>query len=183
MAISRANSNLEREESVLLLGLSLLLLALVILTLVALKKKAMGLPHGKLHIADSQKWSRCERELFSSRYRLVGRPDYLFQEKGQFIPVEIKSGRSPHSPHASHVFQLIAYCLLVEESTGFVPPYGIIAYRDGHFRVNYTPALKAELLKIVDEMRKTLTIGQEPEAKESPKCFRCGYRPICFKRA
>ncbi|MDW8101737.1 MAG: CRISPR-associated protein Cas4 [Anaerolineae bacterium] len=141
----------------------------------------MGLPRGKLHIADSQKWSRCERELFSPRHRLVGRPDYLFQEKGQFIPVEIKSGRSPHSPYASHVFQLVAYCLLVEENTGFVPPYGIIAYRDGHFCVKYTPALKAELLKIVEEMRKTLTLGQEPEVKESSKCHRCGYRSICFR--
>ncbi len=164
----------------LLLGFLLISVAIFILGVVLLRRRAMGLPGGKLLVADSERWDRCERELFSPRYRLVGRPDYLFRERGSFIPVEVKSGRLPSSPYDSHVFQLLAYCLLVEETTGSPPPYGIIAYRDGHFVVKYTPALKAELVGVLEEMRKTLASGQEPEARESRKCLHCGYRRICF---
>lgn len=164
----------------LLLGIFLVTIALGLLAFVVLRRRTIGLPRGELISADSDEWEHCEREFFSPRYRLVGRPDYLFKEKGRFVPVEIKSGRSPISPYASHVFQLIAYCLLVEENTGSAPPYGIIAYRNGHFKVEYTPALKAELVKILEEMRQTLALGLEPEVRESTKCLKCGYRHICF---
>lgn len=163
-----------------LLGLILVTIASGLLIFVILKRRTMGLPRGELISVDSEEWERCEREFFSPRYRLVGRPDYLFQERGRFVPVEVKSSHSPVSPYASHVFQLIAYCLLVEENTGSAPPYGIIAYRNGYFRVNYTPELKAELVKVLEEIRQTLALGLEPKARESRKCLRCGYRHICF---
>ncbi len=164
----------------LLLGIFLVTVAAFILVAVFLKKKALGLPGGKLVTADSERWDRCRREFFSPRYRLVGRPDYLFREKGKLIPVEVKSGRLPSSPYAPHVFQLMAYCLLVEEATGSAPPYGVIAYRDGRFLIKYTPSLRAEVLDVLEEMRKVLASGQEPEVKESRRCLRCGYRKICF---
>ncbi len=51
---------------------------------------------------------------------------------GTIIPVEIKSRRSPRSgvPYSSHRVQLLAYCALVEETYGRVPPYGILSYGD-----------------------------------------------------
>jgi CRISPR-associated exonuclease Cas4 len=169
-----------RRNAMILLSLLLIVTALTIMGFVLWKRKALGLPKGQLISADSEKWSRCERELFSPHYRLVGRPDYLFQEKGGFIPVEVKSSLSPRSPYRSHVLQLVAYCLLVEEVTGFAPPYGVIAYKDRRFSVNYTPTLKAELLRILEEMRETLVSGSEPGVRESQKCLNCGYRRICF---
>lgn len=165
----------------LFFGILLVALGLCVLIGVVLKRRAMGLPKGKLVVADSENWDRCERELFSPRYRLVGRPDYLFRERGRFIPVEVKSGHLPSSPYASHVFQLMAYCLLVEEVTGLAPPYGIIAYRNGRLQIKYTPTLKSELLEILEEMRKYLTSGREIEARESRKCLRCGYRRACYR--
>jgi len=164
----------------ILISLLLILTALAILGFVFWKRKALGLPKGQLISADSEKWSRCERELFSPHYRLVGRPDYLFKEKGWFIPVEVKSSLPPQSPYRSHILQLAAYCLLVEEVTGFAPPYGVIAYKDRRFSVNYTPNLKAELLRILEEMKETLSSGYEPRVSKSRKCLNCGYRRICF---
>lgn len=72
--------------------------------------------------------------MYSERWGLSGRPDELRRlPDGTIIPVEIKSCRSPRGrvPYSSHRIQLLAYCALVEESYGRVPPYGILAYGDG----------------------------------------------------
>src|SRR3972149_2334260 len=59
---------------------------------------------------------------------LVGKPDYLIQSKQGLIPVEVKTGRTPARPFESHVFQVAAYCALVERNFKQRPPYGIIRY-------------------------------------------------------
>ena len=55
------------------------------------------------------------RLLRSERYGLTGRPDYILERGGEIIPVEVKSGRKPPGPLFSHVLQVAAYCLLLEE--------------------------------------------------------------------
>jgi len=167
-----------------LIGLALVVLAfaLVLLFLVERRWKKMGLPAGKLVYADTGKWTKCDKTLFSPRYGLAGRPDYLFREKGRLIPVEVKSGPSPLTPYPSHIFQLAAYCLLVEEEEGVAPSYGVIAYRDAFFRVDYSSELKAELLRIMDEMRRCQARGEEPPFLEGEKCHHCGYNYLCFAK-
>ncbi|MCE5296387.1 MAG: PD-(D/E)XK nuclease family protein, partial [Euryarchaeota archaeon] len=53
--------------------------------------------------------------LRSERYGLTGRPDYILQENGGIVPVEMKSGRRPKGPLFSHIVQLAAYCLILDE--------------------------------------------------------------------
>jgi len=76
--------------------------------------------------------------------------------------------------------QLAAYCLLVEESSGRAPPYGLLRYADKTFRLRYTAAVRAELLAIVDEMRDQLeTDDVERSHTEPSRCAGCGLRTIC----
>jgi CRISPR-associated exonuclease Cas4 len=91
--------------------------------------------------------------LMASSLPLCGKPDYLIRTAEGIVPVEFKSGRvAPPVPFPSHVFQVIAYCLLVEEHYGSRPTHGVIKYQDREFTVAYTAEYEQELRRIVAEM-------------------------------
>jgi CRISPR-associated exonuclease Cas4 len=143
-------------------------------------REQTGLPQGQVIYADTRAWNRCERPLFSRRYLLTGRPDYLVNNGGTKIPVEVKSTSCPSSPYRSHVLQLAAYCLLVEEEYGQPPPYGIIKYRDQTYAIEYTAQLRAQLLSVLAEMRQNLTADDVSPSHANPnRCRSCGYREEC----
>jgi CRISPR-associated exonuclease Cas4 len=142
-----------------------------------------GLPVGRVTYVDTGAWDRCERPLFSGRHRLTGRPDYLVQGRQDVIPVEVKSGAAPEQPYQAHLLQLAAYCLLVEEQEGRAPPYGILKYDDQAFEVDYSPALRAELLDILAGIRGDLRARDVHRSHDEPgRCRGCGYRDRCEQR-
>ena len=81
-------------------------------------RRVTGLPQGRVTYVDTGAWDRTDRPLYSNRYRLTGRPDYLVRSRRHIIPVEVKSGLAPQQPYRTHLLQLAAYCLLVEEQEG-----------------------------------------------------------------
>jgi CRISPR-associated exonuclease Cas4 len=140
---------------------------------------------------DTGAWNRCERPLFSRRYRLTGKPDYVVRGPAGVIPVEVKSGAAPQQPYSAHVLQLAAYCLLVEEQESRTVPYGIIKYADKAFEIDYTPALRAQVVDTIEAMRRGLR-ADDMAAKdmrhmarshdEPRRCLGCGYRDQCDQR-
>jgi len=143
-------------------------------------RRQTGLPVGRVIYADTGAWDRCERPLFSSRYRLTGRPDYLLRSREGIIPVEVKSGAAPPQPYPAHLLQLAAYCLLVEEQEGRPPPHGILKYDDRAFEVDYTPALRSELLRTLEAIRRDLDARDVGRNHDDPaRCQGCGYRERC----
>jgi CRISPR-associated exonuclease Cas4 len=146
-------------------------------------RREAGLPAGRVTYVDTGAWARCDRPLFSQRYRLTGRPDYLVQNEQGIIPVEVKSGAAPGRPYGAHVLQLVAYCLLVEEQEGRTPPYGILKYDDRAFEVDYTRALRAELLDMLGTIRHDLHAREvKRNHDEAGRCRGCGYREQCNQR-
>ena len=146
------------------------------------KREQAGLPQGRVIYADTGAWKRCERPLFSKVHLLTGRPDYLVEERGRVIPVEVKSALSPPTPYRSHVLQLAAYCLLVEEEYGRTPLYGIIKYRDQALAIDCSPRLRAELLDTLAQMRRDLTVDDVAPSHSNPnRCWRCGYEADCHE--
>ncbi len=67
-----------------------------------------------------------EKPLFARQIGLTGKPDYLLDIRGSTIPFEVKPGRRAAQPYESDPMQLAAYCLLVEETSGDAPPYGLL---------------------------------------------------------
>ncbi len=60
-----------------------------------------------------------ESKVFKSEaHGLSGRPDYVIKLADNLIPVEEKKGRTPQGPLYSHILQVAAYCLLIEETFG-----------------------------------------------------------------
>lgn len=146
-------------------------------------QRQSGLPAGRVVYVDTGAWERCERPLFSNRYRLTGKPDYLVRSRAGIIPVEVKSGAAPAQPYEAHLLQLAAYCLLVEEQEGRSPPYALLKYDDQAFEVDYTPALRRELIRTLDAMQRDLGARRVDRSHEEPgRCQNCGYREHCDQR-
>lgn len=117
--------------------------------------------------------------LRSERWRLSGRPDEIrVLPDGTRVPVEIKSRPGyRHGPPASHRAQVAAYCLLLEESTGRPPPYGILRYGDGsEYRIPWGAPARSALHSVRREMAR----GYDGRASPSPgKCRGCTFRGSC----
>jgi CRISPR-associated exonuclease Cas4 len=130
--------------------------------------------------ADTGAWGRLEKPLFSRARGLTGKPDYLVEERGQHIPVEVKSARAPRQPYDTHIYQLAAYCMLVEDTYGVRPRYGLIRYADRTFAVDYTRELEAEVMAILNAMRAEADAKEVDRSHQAPeRCRGCGYRPVC----
>lgn len=102
------------------------------------------------------------------------------QDGDAIVPVEVKTSRAPEAPFDSHVMQLAAYCLLVHETYGARPPYGIVKYPERAFAVDYTPELEAELLETLAAMRAARRARDVPRSHDEPvRCLNCGVRDAC----
>jgi len=144
------------------------------------RRAAAGLPTGKVVYVDTGGWQRNEQPLFSRTYRLTGKPDYLVREGRRIIPVEVKSRAAPAEPYLSHVMQLAAYCLLVEDVLGSAAPFGYVHYRDRTFKVEFSGALRAELLQLLREMRQAGRARQVHRSHaHAGRCARCGFQTVC----
>ena len=144
------------------------------------QRKEAGLPGGRVIYTDTRGWGKLERPLYDQLLGLTGKPDYLVQQNGQIIPVEVKSGRAPEAPYDSHIYQLAAYCLLVEKSYGKRPAYGIVHYADRDFAVDYTPELESSLLDLLAEMRRDeMKREVERSHEQAARCARCGFKKVC----
>lgn len=168
----------------LYISLALLLLAIFFLWQSARRQKEAGLPGGRVIYTDTRAWGApLEKPLYDSKLGLTGKPDYLVEQKGQIIPIEVKSGRAPESPYDSHIFQLAAYCLLVDKTYGRRPPYGIIHYPSRTFAVDYTPEVESALLDLLVEMRRDDTLVEVDCSHDDPaRCRRCGFLSVCDQK-
>ncbi len=154
--------------------------ALLLFWLSARKQKTAGLPGGRIIYADTGDWQPVEKPLYDPILGLTGKPDYLVKKGKQIIPVEVKSSRVMASPYDSHIFQLAAYCYLVERETGIRPQYGILHYPKRTFRVDYTPKLEDALLELIADIRYQERRTVVNRSHEDPRrCAACGYRKEC----
>jgi CRISPR-associated exonuclease Cas4 len=161
----------------------LLLAALFLFWQASRQRKAAGLPPGRVIYTDTRQWGKVEKPLFDPVSGLTGRPDYLVEQQGFSIPVEVKSAYAPSEPYPSHVYQLAAYCLLIERTTGKRPPYGILHYRNRDFALDYTPDLEAGLIKTLQEIRLYERSSSVDRSHDEPaRCARCGFRHVCDQR-
>lgn len=119
----------------------------------------------------------------SEKYGLTGRPDYVIKLGDNLIPVEEKKGRTPRGPLFSHILQVAAYCLLLEEATGRAPPYGLLKYPEHEHEIEYNEDLKKVLLAKLDEMRRMMATGEAHRNHNRPgKCLHCSRNSVCPER-
>jgi CRISPR-associated exonuclease Cas4 len=167
----------------LTLALIILIVALVLLWQANRRQRLIGLPAGRVIYADTRGWGPVEQPLYDAELGLVGKPDYLVETGGQMIPVEVKSSPVTTAPYDAHIFQLAAYCLLVQRQYGKRPDYGILHYPNRTFAIDFTAGLEQRLLNLLEEMHAQERRRDLPRSHDSAaRCSRCGYRHICDQR-
>jgi CRISPR-associated exonuclease Cas4 len=121
----------------------------------------------------------------ASAIGLTGKPDYLVRQGKAIIPVEVKTSRFVQAPYDSHIYQLAAYCILVEQSFGQRPPYGILHYTDGSkpirtYAIDFTSPLENAVLEAIAEIQAiSLRKGVDRSHSIPARCANCGFRHAC----
>ena len=167
----------------LYLAIFLFILAAFLLLQAARQRKATGLPGGQIIYTDTRDWGPVEKPLYDPSVDLAGKPDYLVRQGEMVIPVEVKSTRVSQAPYDSHIFQLAAYCRLVEHEFGKRPTHGILHYPNHTYRIEYTPNLESALLDLLIDMRSKYRRKEVARSHSAPqRCAHCGFRSTCDQR-
>ncbi len=167
----------------LYLGLAILLIAIVLLFISGRQRRLAGLPGGRVVYTDTRTWGPVEKPLFDPGLGLTGKPDYLVEQDGRLIPVEVKTGRTPEAPYDSHIFQVAVYCLLVQKTCSKRPSHGIIHYPRRDFAVDYTPELESALLDLLAAIRRDERRSNVHRSHDDvQRCRRCGFREVCDQK-
>jgi len=144
--------------------------------------RVVGLPEGRIVSVDTTDWKRSD-PLYSGRFRLTGKPDYLVRVGRRLIPVEVKPGRRAAAPYESDVLQLMTYCLLVEETSGHRPDYGLLRYAEHTFQLPYNARQRRLVLEMVVRMRQDLERRDvHPSHRDPLRCRFCGFAQDCAQR-
>ena len=167
----------------LLFALGLLLLSILLWVISRWQRNRLMFPAGRVIHIDTERLRKPEGTLFSANYSLVGRPDYLVNQGGWIIPIEVKSSAAPVTPFPSHLYQLAAYGLLVKEHFGRMPPYGILKYRDRAVEIPFTESLLDEVTAKLEEIQADASAAAVDRSHDDPKrCRGCGFRTACDQR-
>ncbi len=147
---------------------------------VASKLKSAQAISGSIAYADQDTSEHDSKLLVSKEYPLRGRPDLIVEKDGALIPYEIKTGRTPRGPLFSHILQLGSYLLLIEESSGNSPPYGVLRYPEKDFEIKFDPRLKDTVIQKLEEMKTAIASTDVHRNHNRPnKCFNCSRKTDC----
>jgi CRISPR-associated exonuclease Cas4 len=158
----------------------LTLLGIILLWISGRQRRLTGLPTGRVIYSDHDYWGIVEKPLYDPIFNLTGKPDFIIEQDDVIIPVEVKSGRVKTAPYDSHIYQLAAYCLLIQQSFGVRPPYGILHYPNQDIAIEYTPQLEQEIIDLLRDVRsqeRRRNIGRSHQS--SIRCRRCSYLAVC----
>lgn len=154
----------------------LLVYALWVRSRVREEKRFYGVPEGLILYSDLNVPAA---PLFSKRFQLSGKPDFIVQKENHYLPVEVKSGNSPH-PYQSQVLQLAAYCQILEDMLGVFVPEGLLLYNNVPYTIPFNPKLRFELESVIKTMRLSLRSGSVQRNHDDPRrCRHCSMRGYC----
>ena len=158
----------------------LILIGLALFWISGRQRRSTGLPAGRVIYTDHDQWGKVETPLYDATFNLTGKPDYLVESGDGIIPVEVKSRRMKTAPFDSHIYQLAAYCLLIEQTFGIRPPYGILRYSNQDIAIDYTPELEQSVIDIIREIRSMgRRRGLDRSHQSAIRCRGCGFNNVC----
>jgi CRISPR-associated exonuclease Cas4 len=168
-----------------LVGVILIIIAILFIIIsrrlrrdITVLKRQYNIQEGKIVYADL---NTPAEPLFSKRYHITGKPDYVVQKNHHLIPVEIKTG-CYNEPQKNHIFQLAAYCHLLEENHGDFVPYGLLVYGDGSkvFRIPFGPTTRFQLESTIKSMWHIMRTGEiSRNHDEISRCKNCSMSTYC----
>ena len=171
-------------SSVLFVALILLAIGVILLAASSRLGRKTGMPRGEVSYADAS--GQAQEPFISKRLLMAGKPDYLMKDRnGDLIPIEVKSSNAPRAgrPYESHLMQLAAYFLLLEDVLQRPVPYGLIRYRNRTLRVANTDELRSRLMDLIAQMRRLMARDVARRNHNRPqRCSRCSVAHACDER-
>lgn len=176
-------------QHIILLTVALVLVAssggLLVIALVAQERyksgqKEAGIVPGTLVDTDLVGGGRLLRDPARD---LTGTPDYVLQTSHGFVPVEVKTGKTPDHPHPNHIQQVACYLDLLEATTGTAPEYGLLTYPQGTFRISWDAAQRKALDATLARLKQSIATGVADRDHQQPgRCRGCARRDACDQR-
>lgn len=166
----------------------ILLLGILLIWFSRRLHRSTGLPAGEIVYSDTSDWQKQQEPIISRKFGIVGKPDYLMMIKERrrelHIPIEVKSRKRPQEPYDSHILQLGAYCLMVEDVYKARPPYGLLHYADDTLKIPFTNALRSQVLAATEAIRRSRSSSDvSRQHNDWGKCRGCGYQRACGEEA
>ena len=127
-----------------------------------------------------------ELRIDSDQIRLKGIIDQVHVYEHDYVPFELKTGRTPNDGvWPSHRIQIAAYSLLLQEKFNKQVKEGFVFYLDSkekrHVVIN--PFMKEEIKHIVDDVIALLESKDIPDfCSNENKCRKCGLRETCYNQ-
>ncbi|MBI2656840.1 CRISPR-associated protein Cas4 [Candidatus Woesearchaeota archaeon] len=125
-----------------------------------------------------------ELRVESSQLKLKGIIDQVHVYDNEYVPFELKTGRTPQDGvWPSHRIQIAAYSLLLQEHFSKPVKEGFVVYLDTkekrHIAIN--PYMKEEVRQIVEEIIALLESRELPDfCNNENKCRKCGLKQTCY---
>lgn len=125
-----------------------------------------------------------ELRIESEKLGLKGVIDQIEIYREGFVPVELKTGKSPKEGiWPGHKIQLIAYALLLEEKFNTEIKEGFVHYLDTkekkHIALNQF--MRIEVKELIQKVNTLLDLDKIPDfEKNQNKCFNCGLKEDCY---
>jgi CRISPR-associated exonuclease Cas4 len=118
--------------------------------------------------------------LFSTRYGLAGKADIVELRDDVPVPVEYKKGKRRRFDNDD--VQLCAQALCLEEMFVCAVPLGYVYHAASRRRreVLFDWRLRAETVRVIEEVRALLAGGRTPAAELKPRCDGCSLRGVCL---
>lgn len=113
--------------------------------------------------------------LYSPKYNIQGKPDFIFKKANRYYPVELKSGsiKDEPMPHLGDLLQLVAYFLIIEDLYGYKVKKGKLIYSDYCFKIRNTRKLRKLFFKTLYDMRDMLKTGEGQATCNFAHCKHC----------
>ncbi|MBS3129014.1 CRISPR-associated protein Cas4 [Candidatus Woesearchaeota archaeon] len=125
-----------------------------------------------------------ELRIESEDLKLKGIIDQVHVYNNEYVPFELKTGRTPSDGvWPSHRIQIAAYSLLLQERFNKPIKEGFVVYLDTKEKrhVAFNPFMKQEVKQIVDEVIEMLEGKEIPDfCNNENKCRKCGLKQTCY---
>lgn len=171
-------------STILFVAIVLLAIGMILLAVSRRFGRKSGIPQGEVIYEDAS--GQAQEPFISKRLLMAGKPDYLMKDRnGDLIPVEVKSSNAPRAgrPYESHLMQLAAYFLLLEDVMQQPVPYGLIRYRNRTLRVANTDELRTRLMDVIAQMRRLMAREvARRNHNRAQRCSRCSVAHACDER-
>jgi CRISPR-associated exonuclease Cas4 len=171
-------------STILFVAIVLLAIGMILLAVSRRFGRKSGIPQDEVVYEDAS--GQAQEPFISKRLLMAGKPDYLMKDRnGDLIPVEVKSSNAPRAgrPYESHLMQLAAYFLLLEDVMQQPVPYGLIRYRNRTLRVANTDELRTRLMDVIAQMRRLMAreVARRNHNRVQ-RCSRCSVAHACDER-